>query len=44
MNQYQAPALTKVGSFRKMTRSLGQQRCLDIFQARSLWSLDPNCW
>lgn len=44
MNAYQAPTLTKVGSFRKLTRSLGEQNCYDIFRQRSLWSLDPRCW
>ena len=42
MRAYQTPMLTRVGSFRKITKSLGRLNCKDILNYRALWTATPN--
>ncbi|WP_017539740.1 keywimysin-related RiPP [Nocardiopsis halophila] len=43
MKKYTTPALTRIGSFRKLTKSLGRLPCNDIFGQKALWTTSPNC-
>ena len=42
MRAYQTPMLTRVGSFMKLTKSLGRLNCTDILNYRALWTATPN--
>lgn len=43
MTTYQTPALTRIGSFRRLTRAFGNNKCKDILGIRALFSPFPWC-
>ncbi|WP_435111024.1 lasso RiPP family leader peptide-containing protein [Nocardiopsis synnemataformans] len=43
MKKYTSPSLTRIGSFKKLTKSLGRLNCNDILGYRALWTTTPGC-
>ncbi|WP_167203078.1 keywimysin-related RiPP [Actinomyces respiraculi] len=43
MNTYETPTLTRIGTFRQLTKSLGRLNCRDILRFRALWTVTPGC-
>lgn len=41
--EYTTPSLTHIGSFKALTKSLGDLPCDDVFNIPALWTTSPAC-